>query len=617
VNLNDSQKAAFNHVDGPLMVFAGPGSGKTTVITHRALQLIKKCNPKEVLVITFSKAAATEMENRFKKMSNGLSCTFGTFHAIFFRVLRHRYNYSLENIFYEGERRNLVKNLLIKFEIEPDEDILLELLNEISLVKNEMYDIEGYNSKSIGTQEFTAIFSAYEQQKRQHKKIDFDDMLTLCHNLWQAEPDYLNFWQNKFKYIMIDEFQDINQVQYECIKMLSVAPHNLCIVGDDDQSIYRFRGSRPEFLLNFTKDFPQAKQILLDVNYRSTDDIITFSNNIIVKNENRFPKKIIGTNKPGVKPTIATYNDQNSEAKTIANQIRKNIDKNPNIQLNEIAIIYRTNMQARAFTDAFMLTNIPFIIRDEISSVYNHWIAQDIFAYFRLANGTAFIQDVERIINKPFRYISKAFLQKIKQENLDIFQIYHKTEMLNSSQKGNIDELFDNIKALNKRKTQTAIKFIRKNLSYDAYIKEHCEYQKTSPIGLYEILNELQEAAEDFPIFADFMQHAENATQPVDQQSATDRVTLTTMHSAKGLEFDNVYVIGAVEGLIPHERSRTAAEIEEERRLFYVAATRARQNLTISVIKKRHEKNVEPTRFLEEYQNKTVGAAHTRKERAP
>jgi len=608
VNLNESQNQAISYLDGPLMVLAGPGSGKTTVITHRALRLAKKPKivPQQILIITFSKAAATEMEHRFKLLSGGLNCTFGTFHAVFFRVLRNRYKYSLENVFYENERRNIVKKLLIDFQIEPDDDLLLSVLSEISLVKNEMHDLTAYNSKIVAADQFKELFFEYEKIKRQHNKIDFDDMLTLCHNLWQTEPDCLAFWQSQFKYIMIDEFQDINQVQYECIRMLSAKPHHLCIVGDDDQSIYRFRGSRPEFLLKFPEDYPQTKRILLDVNYRSTDNIIEFSNKVIEKNQNRYDKVIVGTQKNGPNPQILHNDDQNSEAKFIALQIRKMLDetleKNLQANLNEIAIIYRTNMQSRAFVDAFMLANIPFVSKDEISVVYSHWMVRDIFAYLRLAHKIGTAEDVERIINKPFRFIGKPFIQKMRQDKLDIFSNYAKSPMLNVRQKSAIEELVTDIKALRKYKTLNAIKFIRNKIGYDAHIKNHCEYQKINPIGLYEILNEIQEAAAEFPKFADFMQHAEEAIQNKNLQEPANpddnRVTLTTMHSAKGLEFDIVYLVGAVEGLIPHERSKTPAEIEEERRLFYVGATRARNDLYISVIKKRHEKEVEPTRFL-------------------
>ena len=596
MNLNESQWQAVSHKDGPLMVLAGPGSGKTTVITYRALQLIKAGGipPWQILVITFSKAAATEMEHRFKVLSGGEDCTFGTFHAIFFRVLRKRYGYGLEQVLQEGERREIVRRLLSQSGIEADEDMLIAVRNEMSLVKNELHDLQYYNSSAMGADEFRQLFAQYEETKASQNKIDFDDMLTLCYRLWQQEPDCLAFWQQKFPYIMIDEFQDINHVQYECMRMLSTAPHHLCIVGDDDQSIYRFRGARPEFLLRFPKDYPEVQQVILETNYRSTDPIISFSNSIIAQNQVRYDKSIVGTQKKGPKPKIIKCTDQNHEAAFVASRVRKH----PNF--DEVAIIYRTNMQARAFVDAFMQANIPYVVKDEISVIYEHWIAQDIFAYLRLSRGLGDSKDVERVINKPFRFISKAFLQKAKQDNKDIFQWYTQSGMLNAAQQQRIEELILDLRAAGKRKTSEAIKFIRKKAGYDDHIRDYCEYRKISPAGLHEIAAELQEAASAFPEPEDFLAHAEEAilNKNAKEHDAGGRVTLTTMHSAKGLEFDTVYIAGAVEGLIPHERSKTAAELEEERRLFYVGATRAKQHLYISVIKNRHEKPVEPSRFI-------------------
>ena len=608
MKLNDSQRQVVRHREGPLMVLAGPGSGKTTVITYRALQLVKDGGipPWQVLVITFSKAAATEMEHRYKALSSGENCTFGTFHAIFFRVLRQRYGYGLDQVLQEGERREIVNKLLAQSGFGADEDMQIAIRNEISLVKNELHDLQYYNSNAMGTDEFKQLFCQYEEFKASQNKIDFDDMLTLCYRLWQQEPENLAFWQQKFPYIMIDEFQDINHVQYECMRMLSTSPHHLCIVGDDDQSIYRFRGARPEFLLQFPKDFPQVHQVVLETNYRSTDPIIAFSNTLISQNRVRYNKFIVGTQKKGPKPKIIKCSDQNHEAAYVATQIRKHAN------LDEVAVVYRTNMQARAFVDAFLQANIPYVVKDEISTIYEHWIAQDIFAYLRLSRSLkrggppADPQDAERIINKPFRFISKAFLQKAKQEKQDIFKWYTQSGMLNTAQQQRVEELLLDLRAIGKRKTPEAIKYIRKKAGYDDHIRDYCDYRKISPVGLYEIAAELQEAASPFPEPEDFIAHSGEAIQNKNMEPSEDgRVTLTTMHSAKGLEFDTVYIAGAVEGLIPHERSKTAAELEEECRLFYVGATRAKEHLYISVIKNRHEQPVEPSRFIKNLQRST------------
>ena len=603
MKLNESQMYAVNRLNGPVMVLAGPGSGKTTVIAHRAYNLINSgVSPWQVLVIAFSKAAATEMEQRFIALNGGKTgCTFGTFHGIFFRVLRKRYGYAVEQVLQENECRDMINKLLIKLKVNADEDTLTAVRNEISLVKNELHELKYYNSNTVGADVFRDLYLQYENEKNGRNKIDFDDMLLLCFNLWQNEPENLKEWRNKFKYIMIDEFQDINHVQYECVRMLSAAPHNLCIVGDDDQSIYRFRGARPEFLLRFPNDYPGVESVVLDTNYRSTEPIISFGNKLISQNSVRYDKIIVGTQKNGPPPKILNLRDQNHEAAYIAGKIKKLPD------LNDAAVIYRTNIQARAFMDAFMQANIPYIVKDEVSVIYEHWIAQDIFAYLRLCRNLGDRADVERIINKPFRFISKAFLSDARQKNHDIFSVYASSTMLNSAQQQRIEELADALHVLNKLKTTAAIRYLRKNCEYDRYLKEYCEYRKINPSGLYEIAAELQESAEAFEKPEDFMDHAEEAVQ---NKNAADtdgeRVTLTTMHSAKGLEFDTVFIAGAVEGLIPHERSKTAAELEEECRLLYVGATRAKTNLYISVIKSRHEKKVEPSRFVKKMQKRSL-----------
>ena len=599
--LNESQKQAVCHINGPLMVLAGPGSGKTTVITYRAMQLVEQGNipPWQVLVITFSKAAAVEMEHRFNVLSQnsknsrgGRGCTFGTFHGIFFRVLRRRYGYTVEQVLSELDRREIVGKLLVKAGLDTDEDAQIAVRNEISLVKNELHDLQYFNSNTVGAEEFRQLFLEYENEKRAKNKIDFDDMLLLCYQLWKEDQENLAYWQSQFPYIMIDEFQDINHVQYECMRMLSAKPHHLCIVGDDDQSIYRFRGARPEFLLRFPEDYPDVAKIVLETNYRSTDTIISFSNKVISQNQVRYDKTIVGTQKKGPVPKIITSNDQNREATYIASQIKKCKS------LNEVAVIYRTNMQARAFIDAFLQTNIPYIVKDEISIIYEHWIARDIFAYLRLGNGFGTNDDIERIINKPFRFISKAFIQKTKKDKQSIFQIYTKSDMLNSSQQQHIEELILDLHSIKKYPPGDAVRYIRRRAGYDDYIKDYCDYRKINPGGLYDIAAELQESASAFESAEAFMSHADEAIANKHPKEEDERVTLTTMHSAKGLEFETVYIAGAVEGLIPHERSKTAAELEEERRLFYVGATRAKDFLFISVIKNRHEKKVKPSRFL-------------------
>ena len=604
-DLNKNQLAATRHINGPMMVLAGPGSGKTAVITARAA-LLAENQQAGVLVITYSKAAASEMSRRFDLLWQGKKSpvTFGTFHSAFYRMLRRKNSYDMGQILAEGERRTAVRGFLAEMQYEPDDEMLSSLLSEMSLVRNELFELTHYHSKTISAEDFTFICESYEALKEKINKIDFDDMLCHTYKMLTNDESQLNYWRKKYPLIMIDEFQDINRVQYETVKLLAAPHNNMFIVGDDDQSIYRFRGSRPEFLLNFPKDFPDAKQVTLETNYRSTDSIINYANNLISVNTMRYNKNITGTGQKGNKPIFLVAEDQNHEAVQIAEKIRALRKKGAN--LNEIAIAFRLNMQARAFMDAFLNMHIPFKSRDEMPTIYEHWLAEDLFAYmqvarrFMLSQKTGFDPDAARIINKPFRYINKAFLLNAKKHNKNIFHVYHNDPLLHIATKTGIETLEEHLFTLSKKETSDAIRYIRQNIGYNGHILSTCEYRKLNPSGLFEIADELQEAAKPFANPLDFIAHAKKAAAAAKEQPFENEcVTLTTLHSAKGLEFERVFIAGIVEEVLPYFRSKSASEIEEERRLFYVGATRAKHELYLSTIKSRYDKPVKASRFLQ------------------
>jgi DNA helicase-2/ATP-dependent DNA helicase PcrA len=446
---------------------------------------------------------------------------------------------------------------------------------------------------------FGYVFNKYQEYKDETGKIDFDDMLCLCYEMFVNEPEQLRFWQSRYPYIMIDEFQDINKVQYEVVKLLSAPGYNLFAVGDDDQSVYRFRGARPEFLLNFPKDYKDTRQVVLNTNYRSTDEIIAYSNKLISYNSLRYGKDMQGTGRSGPAPVFLKPEDQNVEAVEIAGRIKALIASGE--ELEEIAVIYRVNIQARAFADAFLHVNIPYRVRDEAPVIYEHWVAQDIFAYLRLSinRPPGFNPDERRVINKPFRYISKAYVEYLKKTNKSIFEVYARDEALNIGQKSHVEELLELLFVTGLKKSPAdAVKCIR--TEYDRHIRDHCEYRKLDASGPLEIAQEIQEAAKQFESIGEFLAHVEEAIASAKESQDDDspRVTLTTMHSVKGLEYAHVFIAGAVEDLIPHEKSKTAAELEEERRLLYVGVTRAKTALYISVPRIRYDKKVKPSRFL-------------------
>jgi DNA helicase-2/ATP-dependent DNA helicase PcrA len=590
-----------------MMVLAGPGSGKTAVIAARAAFLVQRgIPPRQILVITFSRAAAQEMKRRFVSgfpPGKAPAVTFGTFHSVFFRILQSEtadlYPYEARAVLSESERRSRIRGFLAENH-ETDEELLSALLGEMSLVRNELHDMAHYHAVTIGSADFKRIHTLYEKHKKENNQIDFDDMLCRAYELLQTQPKILQDWRKRFPYIMIDEFQDINRVQYEAVRLLAAPGNHLFIVGDDDQSIYRFRGSRPEFLLNFPRDFPGAKQVTLGVNYRSTDPIIAFANSLIAENKHRYPKKITGTQREGPVPVLIKTEDPNREALRIGERIRK-LQQN-GADLDGIAVAFRLNIQARAFADAFLHLNIPYRARDEMPLIYEHWIAEDLFAYLRLGIAAGSNEDAMRIVNKPYRFINKAFLEGLSKRDKNVFEAYPRDKTLHISQKIRLEELHEDIKNLRGKKTVDAICFIRRKIGYNTHIIDHCDYRKLDPAGLTELADELQEAAKAHPEPRDFLTHAQNSTMAKTADApAGPCVTLTTLHSAKGLEFERVFIAGVIEDVIPHSRSKTEAEIEEERRLLYVGITRARRELFLSVIRSRYDKIAEPSRFIRHF----------------
>ena len=391
MDLNPSQASAIRHKEGPMLVLAGPGSGKTLVITERTRYLIEECHisPSNILVITFTKAAATEMKERFqRRMGRACPVTFGTFHAVFFMILKHAYHYTAENIMKEEQKFQWIREIVTKhkLEYEDETEFLTAILGEISAVKNTGIEIAHYYSKNCAETVFRRIFNEYQEYLYRHGKIDFDDMLVYTKELFLERKDILSAWQKKYPYILIDEFQDINKIQYDVVKLLAGDSQNLFAVGDDDQLIYRFRGAKPEIMLHFKEDFKEAETVLLDTNYRSTVPIVTAAGNVIKYNKERFPKKIQAAGGDGAAVEYLLFEGQREENARIIWDIQEAIDHGANYR--DFAILFRTNMQPRFLMEQLMAYNIPFRTRDSIPNLYEHWLAKDLFAYIRIAMGS-------------------------------------------------------------------------------------------------------------------------------------------------------------------------------------------------------------------------------------
>lgn len=613
--LNENQLKAVNHLDGPCMVLAGPGSGKTRVITYRIANMVvnKNIKPTSILAISFTKASSIEMKNRALSLSNDFrmnKVTYGTFHSVFFRILRYFENYNIESILDEKTKRIGLKNILKGLNIEnaDDDETIGQVINEISYVKNELMDKRDFKSEVLTNDEFIKVYNFYEEYKQQMNKIDFDDMLIKTYELLKNNKAALDRVRSVYRYILVDEFQDINKVQFEALKLIANPSNNIFVVGDEDQSIYGFRGSRPDFLLEFEEYFSNTKKVLLDINYRSKGEIINIANRLIEKNTNRYEKVIKCGQGNGAKVNYISPEDSEEEAVYIAKDIKNKVQEDYT-EYTDFAVIYRTNIQSRALVDVFMDMRIPFVVKDSIVTIYDHWAAQDILAYLRIGVNPNSNKDWIRIINKPFRYISKDNLNLIKDEPDFINSLINKCD-LHPKQVKTINDLDIDISYVKGLNPKNAISYIRTTLDYDRYILDYCANRKIKTNGLIEILNELESSATNFKTIQEYLEHIERVkSEIVDNKNnkETDGVIFTTMHSAKGLEFKNVYIIGANEGTIPHEKSyeiddeeKKNDQIEEERRLMYVAITRAEENICISSPVNKYGKRVSKSRFVED-----------------
>lgn len=618
--LNEEQRQAAEFGTGPCMVLAGPGTGKTTIIVHRLAHLIqsKTVRPENILVVTFSKDAATEMKERFVRFaaehkvlnSSQLNeITFGTFHSVFFRFLRQYENYKLENLMDESEKFMTIKTIARKLQLDfcEDDDQIGSVINDIGYYMNTMADIRDYKPQSCTIDEFKAVFESYYTIKQKNNKFDYDDMLTDCYYLLKNNKRVLETIRKKFQFILIDEFQDISPVQFEAIKLITEPLNNIFVVGDDDQSIYGFRGAAPGILMEFEGLYSSCHKVILRENYRSSMNILNCALALIDNNKKRYKKKLQPTREKGSFPTLVNIKDFEDEARFIACKIKEH--HAAGLELSEMAVIYRTNLQSRALVDAFMDHNIPFVAADGAASIYHHWIFKDIIAYLLLGEGLGKEKEILRILNKPKRYISRDSIAIASKYQGDMIQNLITYCNLNNRQVGTLMDLQFCLKKIGSMKLKEAFKYIRGYIGYEEYLRDYASTKGINVKGLLEALEEAENSIKNFDDVSGFLRHIEDVEEKTKQSRnkaiEQDSVRLLTMHKAKGLEFEVVFIAGAVEGLNPYEGSEklTQEALEEERRLFYVAATRAKQVLYIGVPKERYSRQVLPSRFVDEVLN--------------
>jgi len=608
---NKEQKEAIMHRDGPAMVLAGPGAGKTYVITNRVKALIDEygVKPEQILVVTFSKAAAVEMKERFEMMTGGrrLPVRFGTFHSVFFQILRLAYHYEVKDIATPALKYRFLEETLNEtgYGVDDKKEFLSDIEKEISRVKGEGIEIDCYFSSACSAEIFQKMYRGYQEKLQRHRCLDFDDMVVYTYQLLKEREDIRRRWQAQFRYLLIDEFQDINRLQYETVCMLAEPENNLFIVGDDDQSIYGFRGAKPGIMLSFPKRFPDTKQIVLGVNYRCSDEIMKAAERLIGKNNERYEKHIVA-NKGKEQPVhMKKCENLPDEAEKIVAQIQ--MYQKEGIAYQEMAVLFRTNMQMRLLAGKLMEHGVPFTMRENLPNLFDTWMAKDIMCYLQLALGNRSREKFLKIANRPVRYLSRtAFTES--EVSFDKLRAYYavKNQEWMEERIWNFEYDLKNLASLS---PYAAIHFIRKGIGYDEFLKTYADERNVNADDWFDVLDEMQEMARDkksIPEFLSFVENYGDTLEEIRQEQKKQQVkeepgvSLMTMHASKGLEFPVVFVPTLNEDIVPYRKAVQEGNLEEERRMLYVAMTRAKTYLHLSFVKERFHKEAEPSPFLYE-----------------
>lgn len=616
--LDETQQKAVAYGEGPLLVTAGPGSGKTTVITHHIKYLIDNqgISPKEILVITFTKSAAAEMKERFLHLcgQQDTEVVFGTFHAVFYQILRRSGGFGADSLLKEKDKYILLRDILKAQKISFYENTFLEdLLGEISQARNKG-KTELYEPVILEKDKFLQVYNEYERRKDTLGKIDFDDMVVRCYQLLCADKDVLRKWQNTFRYILVDEFQDINPLQYEIVKMLAEPHHNVFVVGDEDQSIYSFRGADPKSSFRFLEDYPEAEQMFLSINYRCHEDIVEASKRLISLNKDRFDKDISAAkniktveekrihsinakdteleikNKKEQKAVyIQQYRLEQEEYEEIAKQLSKIKEERG---LHQCAILFRTNMISPLFFEELKKKKIPFCMKLKCKNIQENPTVKDILAYVSLAMGDLQRKHFYRIMNKPVRYISRDMIS----------EDYMSWEILKKNTKGYFSvyeavcKLQQDVEYIRKMPVFAAFRYICRGMGYENWLKT--QGGKTQQDGI-EMLELLRTLTLECDTLEEFMKLC-STLEEVPASSEDDAVEIMTYHGAKGLEWPIVLLPDVMEGITPYKRAKTREEAEEERRMFYVALTRAKEQVYLYSLYPDEKHKKSPSVFLKE-----------------
>ncbi len=607
--LNDKQKEAVLATEGPCLVIAGAGSGKTKVLTHKIAYLISEKNvkPYNILAITFTNKAASEMKQRVEKIVGDVAqeMWMGTFHSICVRILRRfidRIGFDTSFLIFDtSDQKTVVKECLKALNIDDKTFSDRSVLSEISNAKNEMLTPKAYQAKYSGEfrkEKIGQVYELYQKRLRENNAIDFDDIINYTIDILSENPDVLQYYTEKFKYVLVDEYQDTNKAQFTLVTILASRYGNITVVGDNDQGIYSFRGADISNILNFEKDFPGTKIIKLEQNYRCTGNILKAANAVIKHNENKYEKKLWTENEDGSLPCLYQAEDEYDEANYVVKQI-EHLKTEEYLKPKDFVILYRMNAQSRAIEDILRRENIPYKIVGGLK-FYERKEIKDTIAYLRLIHNTSDNLSLKRIINEPKRGIGKTSLDKIQEisdrTGTSMYEIIKHAEEFDLNRvKANAEEFINLIEDLRLKKQELSIsELLKEVLNKSGYTRalelENTVEAETRMQNLEEFLTvaiEFEEESADNTL-PEFLESITLSSDVDEMQDEDNTVTLMTLHSAKGLEFPVVFLVGMEEGIFPGYKSiGEPKELEEERRLFYVGITRAKQFLHLTCAKHR------------------------------
>lgn len=639
IGMNDKQAEAVQTTDGPLLIMAGAGSGKTRVLTHRIAYLIdeKYVNPWNILAITFTNKAAREMRERAIALNPATQDTLiATFHSMCVRILRREADYIGYNrnftIVDPGEQRTLMKRIIKQLNLDTKKWNERSILGTISNAKNDLLDEIAYEKQAgdMYTQVIAKCYKAYQEELRRSEAMDFDDLIMMTLRLFDQNKDVLAYYQQRYQYIHVDEYQDTNHAQYQLVKLLASRFKNICVVGDADQSIYGWRGADMQNILDFEKDYPQAKVVLLEENYRSTKKILQAANNVINHNKNRRPKKLWTQNDEGEQIVYHRANNEQEEAVFVASTI-DNIVREQGKNFKDFAVLYRTNAQSRTIEEALLKSNIPYTMVGG-TKFYSRKEIRDVIAYLNILANTSDNISFERIVNEPKRGVGPGTLEKIRsfayEQNMSLLDA--SSNVMMSPLKGKaaqaVWDLANLILTLRSKLDSLTVTEITENLLDKTGYLEALQVQNTlESQARIENIEEFLSVTKNFDDNPEITVEGETGLDRLsrflndlaliadtdDSATETAEVTLMTLHAAKGLEFPVVFLIGMEEGVFPLSRAiEDADELEEERRLAYVGITRAEQILFLTNANTRtlfgKTSYNRPTRFIREIDDELI-----------